>query len=163
MPPLDSILWIVLPLVLLYFLLFRGNQKRAKEQQNTLASLAPGTRVMTASGIYGTVRHLGTKQVVVEIAPGVDMTVLKQAIAKVVPADEDEFEYDDADADAQADAEAVAVAEDDGFGEAIAGYHAADAADPQAPDAAEPDAPEPKPGDQPGPDFKGYPGRTPQN
>jgi len=158
MPPLDSILWIVLPLVLLYFLMARGNSKRAKEQQNTQAQLTPGTRVMTTSGVYGTVRHVGARQIVVEIAPGVDMTILKQAISKVVPADEDEFEYDDTDADdaaEAADAEAQAVAEDDGFGEAIAGFHAPDAADPQAPDTA--------PGDEPGPEFKGYPGREPRN
>jgi len=63
--------------------------------------LQPGTRVMLGSGLFGTLVSVGTKQVVLEVSPGVEMTVLKQAISRTVaPGDEDtEFdeleEYDD--------------------------------------------------------------------
>lgn len=81
-----------------YFLLIRPQKKRAKEQQDKLSRLEPGTRVMTVSGIVGTVKHVGDKQVIVELAPGVEMTVVKQAIS--TQAVEDEFEYaDDVDGD----------------------------------------------------------------
>ena len=80
----------------LYFLMIRPQQKRQKEQQNLMGSLEPGSRVMLISGIIATVKYLGDKQAVVEIAPGVEMTVDKRAISTQPVVDE--FEYaDDAD------------------------------------------------------------------
>lgn len=81
----------------LYFLMIRPQQKRQKEQQNLMSSLEPGTRVMLLSGIFATIKYLGDKQAVVEISPGVEMTVDKRAISPQPVTDE--FEYaDDEDA-----------------------------------------------------------------
>nr|WP_300149342.1 preprotein translocase subunit YajC [Propionicimonas sp.] len=82
----------------LYFVMIRPQQRRQKEQQNLMSSLAPGSRVMLISGIIGTVKYLGDKQAIVEISPGVEMTVDKRAISP--QAVEDEFEYADDDAEA---------------------------------------------------------------
>jgi preprotein translocase subunit YajC len=82
--------------VLGYFMLIRPQQKRAKEQAALMKSLEPGTRVMMSGGVYGTLRHVGEKQVVVEVSPGVEMTFVKQAIVRPLKDDEDEFEYDEA-------------------------------------------------------------------
>lgn len=82
--------------VLGYFMLIRPQQKRAKEQTALMKSLEAGTRVMMSGGVYGTLRHVGEKQVVVEVSPGVEMTFLKQAIVRPLKDDEEEFEYDDA-------------------------------------------------------------------
>lgn len=95
----------------LYFLMIRPQQKRQKEQQNLMTSLEPGSRVMLISGIIGTVKYLGEKQAVVEISPGVEMTVDKRAISTQPVVDE--FEYADEDAtdeavDAAAEPEAQA-------------------------------------------------------
>lgn len=76
-----------------YFMLIRPQQKRAKEQKAHMDTLAPGSRVMTISGIVGTIKHLGEKQAIIEISPGVEMTVVKGAIS-MQPVD-DEFEYAD--------------------------------------------------------------------
>jgi preprotein translocase subunit YajC len=82
-------------IALFYVMLIRPQQKRAKEQQKLMDSLQPGDRVMTVSGIFGTVRHLGEKQAVLEISPGVEMTVVKAALS--TQSVDDEFEYGDAD------------------------------------------------------------------
>jgi Preprotein translocase subunit YajC len=58
-----------------------------------MAALEAGARVMTISGIVGTIKHLGEKQAILEISPGVEMTVVKGAIS-MQPVD-DEFEYAD--------------------------------------------------------------------
>lgn len=102
---LMSLLPIVLIGAALYFLMIRPQQKRAKEQQNLMSALAPGARVMTVSGIIGTIKYLGDKQAIIEISPGVEMTVDKRAIStqKV----EDEFEYADDDAEPTAELEAA--------------------------------------------------------
>ena len=59
-------------------------------------ALSPGSRVMLGSGVFGTVVSVGPKQVVLEVSPGAELTVLKQAISKVVTeADEDRLDEED--------------------------------------------------------------------
>ena len=45
--------------------------------------------------LFGTIVHLGERQAVLEIAPGIEMTVLKQAIMRSVSPAEEEFEYEE--------------------------------------------------------------------
>lgn len=106
----STVLLFVLMGAVLYFLMIRPQQKRAKEQQNLMSGLAEGSRVMLISGILCTIKHLGDKQAVVEISPGVEMTVDKRAISTQPVVDE--FEYaadDDETADEADDAEPVTV------------------------------------------------------
>lgn len=49
-----------------------------------MSNLAPGRAVMTAAGVFGTVVSLHDDRVVVEVAPGVQIEMLAQAIAKVL-------------------------------------------------------------------------------
>ena len=58
----STVLLFVLMGAVLYFLMIRPQQKRAKEQQNLMSGLAEGSRVMLISGILGTIKHLGEKQ-----------------------------------------------------------------------------------------------------
>ena len=96
-----TLILIALMVVAFYFLIMRPQRKRQQAIQKTMNELQPGTRVMLGSGLFGTLVSVGAKQVVLEVSPGVEMTVLKQAISRtVVPGDEDtEFdeleEYDD--------------------------------------------------------------------
>nr|NLI49174.1 preprotein translocase subunit YajC [Propionibacterium sp.] len=94
---ISSLLPLVAIFAVFWFLLIRPQQRRLREQTERINSLEVGTRVMTTSGIYGTVRHLGRTQAVVEIAPGVEMTIAKAAISQLVRAEDEEFEYEDAD------------------------------------------------------------------
>jgi preprotein translocase subunit YajC len=78
-----------------YFLIIRPQQKRTKEAKELQATLQEGSRVMMSGGIFGTIRHMGDKQVVVEVSPGVELTFVRQAIIRPLKDDEDEFEYAD--------------------------------------------------------------------
>jgi preprotein translocase subunit YajC len=93
----STVLMLVLMGAAFYFLLIRPQQKRAKKQQEMTNALEPGTRVMLSSGVFGTIRHLGERQAIIEIAPGIEMTVVKQAIVKTLTPEDDEFEYSDDD------------------------------------------------------------------
>ena len=87
--PLSTILMIALMVVAFYFLLLRPQKKRQQAQQKTMNEIQPGTQVLLASGIFGTVVSVSAKQAVLTTAPGVEFTVLKQAIARVIqPGDE---------------------------------------------------------------------------
>lgn len=93
--PFDMILMMGALFVLMYFFLMRPANKRMREQMENQRRIAEGERVQLTSGIIGTVKHLGDKQAVVEIAPDVDITVMRAALSRTVPASEEEFEFVD--------------------------------------------------------------------
>ena len=80
----------ILPLVLLgvvfYFLIIRPQKKKQRDQQQLLRSLTPGTEVMTTAGVFGTIVSVSDERYGLEIAPGVVMSIVPQAVAKVVNA-----------------------------------------------------------------------------
>jgi len=86
----STFIFIALLVVAFYFLILRPQRKRQQALQQTMNSISPGSRVMLGSGLFGTVVSVGPRQAVLEISPGAEVTVLKQAISKVVTdADED--------------------------------------------------------------------------
>ncbi|GLY90477.1 preprotein translocase subunit YajC [Actinoallomurus iriomotensis] len=86
--PLVTLLPIILIGVVFYFLLFRPQRKRQQQQQQMQRQIEPGQRVMTTAGMLADVVAIEDDHVVLEIAPGVEVRYVKQAIAQVVP-DED--------------------------------------------------------------------------
>ncbi|WP_297751210.1 preprotein translocase subunit YajC [uncultured Tessaracoccus sp.] len=104
MPPgLDLLLMIVIFGAIMYFLMIRPQQKRMREHQEMVNAVEPGTRVLLTSGIYATVLHMGERQMIVEVAPGVEITVVKGHISKVVTDDDEEFVYEGEGNDVEAD------------------------------------------------------------
>jgi preprotein translocase subunit YajC len=74
---------LALAVVLLFVLPARQRKRMAEKQQSLQQSLAVGTPVMTTSGLQGTVARLGDGTVDLEIAPGVVVTFVRQAILEV--------------------------------------------------------------------------------
>lgn len=70
-----------------WLLIIRPSSVRRKAQAALVASLAPGQRIMTTAGVFGTVVALDGDRVSVEVAPGVVIEMLAVAIAQVVPGD----------------------------------------------------------------------------
>src|SRR5207344_2671388 len=85
-----TLIFIALLGLAFYFLILRPQRKRQQAIQQTMSALSPGNRVMLASGLFGTVVSVGPKQVVLEISPGTELTVLKQAISRIVTADDED-------------------------------------------------------------------------
>ena len=69
--------------VLFYFLLIRPQQKRAKEHQALIASVKRGDVIVLSSGLIGKVTRVEDAEVNVEIAPSVNVRVVKAMIAEV--------------------------------------------------------------------------------
>ena len=82
--PFSMLLPVAGMLVIFYFLLIRPQSKRQKELRKMIDALKKGDRVVTASGLYGTVAGLRDDVVVVEIADGVKVEMLKNAVTAVV-------------------------------------------------------------------------------
>jgi preprotein translocase subunit YajC len=70
-----------------WLLIIRPASVRRKAQAALVASLAPGQRVMTTAGVFGTIVAIDAERVSVEVAPGVVIEMLAAAIAQVVPGD----------------------------------------------------------------------------
>ncbi|WP_372672743.1 preprotein translocase subunit YajC [Amycolatopsis kentuckyensis] len=98
--PLLLVLVLAVPLVMST----RKQKKQQAAQQELQNSIAPGDRVMTTSGLYGTVADAsGDTTIDIEIAPGVVTTWLRLAVReKVEPVVEtDEDTADEAEAPAE--------------------------------------------------------------
>jgi preprotein translocase subunit YajC len=91
----STLILIALMVIAFYFLIMRPQRRRQQALAKTLSELTPGTRVMLGSGLFGTVVGVGPKQVVLEISPGNELTVLKQAVARIVTEDDEDVEADD--------------------------------------------------------------------
>lgn len=79
-----SIILIVVMIFAFYFLIMRPQRKRQQQQAQLINAIEPGSRVVTTTGIYATVVAVGDKQIVLETAPGTRVTMLKQAVGRVV-------------------------------------------------------------------------------
>lgn len=73
---------------LFYFLIMRPQRNRQRKAMATQSQVMPGQRVRTTAGMYGTVVSGDDRDVVLEIAPGVQVTMLRRAIMEVVPDDQ---------------------------------------------------------------------------
>ena len=82
---LTTFLPLVLMFVVMYFLMIRPQQKRAKEQKSMMDALARGDEVITAGGILGKVAKVNDAYVTVEIAANTEIVVQKSAITTLLP------------------------------------------------------------------------------
>jgi len=70
---------------LMYFLLIRPQQKRAKDHKNLLEALKKGDEVVTNGGVVGKVTSVEESFAALEIAEGVIVKVQKQGINQKMP------------------------------------------------------------------------------
>ncbi|TDW21517.1 preprotein translocase subunit YajC [Kribbella kalugense] len=110
---------LLLPLILIVGMIWfmsRTQKKQRQRQADTVAALAPGSKVVTTSGLVGIVEETDDEYVTLEISEGVLVQVVKAAIGRVIPeetaADEDsaaDEATDEATEDAADDATKVDV------------------------------------------------------
>lgn len=70
-------------ILIFYFMMIRPQQKRAKAHQEMLAAVKRGDKVITSGGMKGTVSDVSDNGITVTIAPNVNVTFEKGAIASV--------------------------------------------------------------------------------
>lgn len=89
---------VILPLLLVLFAGFmfmtaRRQRRQVQEMQQMQSSLVPGDRVMTTSGMYGTIVDTDVDKVELEIAPGVHTTWARQAVREKVKTETEADEF----------------------------------------------------------------------
>ena len=83
----------LIPLLLMfgimYLLVILPQQRQRKKTQEMLSAVKNGDKVVTSSGIYGTINGIDGETVILKIADQVKIRIARSAIAQVLEASED--------------------------------------------------------------------------
>jgi preprotein translocase subunit YajC len=75
---------------IVYFLMIRPQQKKAKETQNMLSNLKKGDKVLTIAGIVGIIGNVKDSTVMVKVADSTVLEFKKAAITAVLNNEKEE-------------------------------------------------------------------------
>ena len=100
---MNGMVSLLLIFVIFWFFLIRPQQKQAKQRAEMLTALKMGDKIVTIGGICGTVSRITDDKIYVEVAEGIVIEMLRNAISTVEedlsnlkdPFEEDEVEEDD--------------------------------------------------------------------
>ena len=84
-----SLVPFILIFVIFYFLLILPQQKKQKKVKSMLEALKKGDKVVTSSGIWGTVTNLGKETVTVQIGDTTKIKMQRDHIARIRTDDEE--------------------------------------------------------------------------
>jgi preprotein translocase subunit YajC len=101
----SSLVGLALPLLMIvgfYFLLIRPQRSKQRAQQALLSALEVGDEIMTSGGIFGTIVDIDEDEgvLIVEIAPGTRIRMVRNGIAQRFVEEEDYDEADESDDEA---------------------------------------------------------------
>ncbi len=74
----------LLLLAIMYFLMLRPQQVKAKEHRDMISRLKVGDRVITTGGIYGQVAGVDDASLMLKVADGVEVKVIRSAVSTVL-------------------------------------------------------------------------------
>ena len=84
-----SLVPFLLIFVIFYFMLILPQQKKQKQQKAIMEGLKKGDKVITASGIWGTVTNLGKDTVTLQIADNTKIKMQLEHIARLRSEEDD--------------------------------------------------------------------------
>ena len=81
---MEPLIVLAVTFVLLWVLFILPQQRRVRAHQQLVAALEPGDEVVLTAGIYGRIIEVGPEDMTVEVAPGVELRVARQAVLRRV-------------------------------------------------------------------------------
>ncbi len=82
--PLQFPIMMVILFAIMYFMMIRPQKRREKERKEMIASVQNGTRVLLTSGIIGEIVSVKENTLMVRIADGVKVEVVRAAISQIL-------------------------------------------------------------------------------
>ena len=82
------LIFIAAMIAVFWFLLIRPQRQRQAAHRNLVAELAPGEEVVTVGGIFGRLTSVADDHVILEIAPGTEVRIAKEAVTGIVRKEE---------------------------------------------------------------------------
>jgi len=83
------LIFLVAMAAVFWFLLIRPQRQRRAAHQTMVSGLGSGDEVITAGGIFGRVRSITDDHILLEIAPGTEIRLAKEAVATIVPKEDE--------------------------------------------------------------------------
>lgn len=81
---MEALIVLALTFGLLWVLFLLPQQRRVRAHQRLIASLEEGDEVILSAGIFGRITTLGSEELALEVAPGVELRVARQAVLRRV-------------------------------------------------------------------------------
>jgi preprotein translocase YajC subunit len=78
------IIYVVAFIAIFYFMAIRPQQRQRRAHAELLSSLKKGDTIITAAGMYGTVKRVDESIVEVEIARGVTIKINRRAVSEII-------------------------------------------------------------------------------
>tara|TARA_Y200000002_G_scaffold322967_1_gene283889 strand:- start:992 stop:1306 length:315 start_codon:yes stop_codon:yes gene_type:complete len=82
---MSMLIMVVLFFIIMYFMIIRPQNKRAKEHKKLIDSLTNGAEVVVSNGIMGKIIKVKEDAVELEVSNGVNIKVRKNSITTVLP------------------------------------------------------------------------------
>jgi len=101
---MQALIVLAITFALLWVLFILPQQRRVRAHQQLVSGLDEGDEVVLTAGIYGRITELGPEELSLEVAPGVEMRVARQAVLRrIETAEPGPLEPDDLDEADEAD------------------------------------------------------------
>jgi preprotein translocase subunit YajC len=81
---MEPLIVLAVTFALLWLLFIRPQQRRVRGHQSLVAELEQGDEIVLTAGIYGRIVDIGPEDMQVEVAPGVELRVARQAVLRRV-------------------------------------------------------------------------------
>ncbi len=76
------LIYLALLAIIFFFLIVRPQRRQMAARRELISAVEVGDEVITAGGIYGTVREIEDDVLQIEVAEGVVLTLAREAIAR---------------------------------------------------------------------------------
>lgn len=76
-----SLVPLLIFIAVFYFLLIRPQQKKQQEHEKEVASLKPNDKIITAGGIFATIKKVKENTLIIEVADGVEIEILSDTVS----------------------------------------------------------------------------------
>lgn len=83
--PVQLVVMVGIFFAIMYFMIIRPQQKRAKEHTSLLDGLSKNDEIVTSGGVIGKILSIGENFVEIKVSEGSTMNIQKQAITGVMP------------------------------------------------------------------------------
>ena len=82
---LSTIIMFVVMGLIMYFLIFRPQQKKAKEHRSMVDALQKGDEVIAAGGLVGKITEVSDAYITMEVSPGTEIRAQKFSVQTLLP------------------------------------------------------------------------------
>lgn len=81
---MEPLIVLAVTFALLWVIFILPQQRRVRAHQALVAAVQPGDQVILSAGIHGRIVEVGPEDLTLEVAPGVELRVARQAVLRLV-------------------------------------------------------------------------------